>query len=35
VGNEAGYAGDMFLHGIYDEDDMLRSIAHWKDAMKG
>jgi len=32
---EAGYAGDMFLHGIYDEDDMLRSIAHWKDAMKG
>ena len=31
---EAGYAGDMFLHGIYDEDDMLRSIAHWKAAMK-
>ena len=31
---EAGYTGDMFLHGIYDEDDMLRSIAHWKNAMK-
>lgn len=32
---EAGYQGDMFLHGIYDEGDMLRSIAHWKNAMNG
>jgi len=31
---EARYTGDMFLHGIYDEDDMFRSIAHWKAAMK-
>ncbi len=24
------YTGDMFLHGIYDEDDMDRALAHWK-----
>ena len=29
---EAGYAGDMFLHGIYDPDDMPRALAHWKTA---
>ncbi|MBQ8641227.1 MAG: sugar phosphate isomerase/epimerase [Clostridia bacterium] len=27
---EYGYSGDMFLHGIYDEDDMPRALAHWK-----
>ena len=25
-----GYAGDMFLHGIYDENDMPRALKHWK-----
>lgn len=24
-----GFSGDMFLHGIYDEDDMVRARAHW------
>ncbi|MBE6724406.1 MAG: sugar phosphate isomerase/epimerase [Ruminococcaceae bacterium] len=27
--NAAGYAGDMFLHGIYDPDDMPRALGHW------
>ena len=27
-----GYAGDMFLHGIYDEADMPFALAHWKAA---
>lgn len=27
-----GFAGDMFLHGIYDEDDMVRARAHWLNA---
>lgn len=31
---KSGYAGDMFLHGIYDEDDMPRALAHWKQAEK-
>ena len=26
---EAGYTGDMFLHGIYEEADMPRALAHW------
>ena len=26
---EVSYTGDMFLHGIYDEADMPRAIAHW------
>ena len=30
---EAGYAGDMFLHGIYDPDDMPRALAHWTAAL--
>ena len=25
----SGYSGDMFLHGIYDENDMPRALAHW------
>ena len=29
-----GYAGDMFLHGIYDEADMPYALAHWKAAEK-
>ena len=27
-----GFAGDMFLHGIYDEDDMIRAKTHWLNA---
>ena len=27
--NEYNFAGDMFLHGIYDEDDMVRAKEHW------
>ena len=27
-----GFAGDMFLHGIYDEDDMIRAKEHWLQA---
>lgn len=27
--NEYHFAGDMFLHGIYDEDDMVRAKEHW------
>ena len=27
---EVSYTGDMFLHGIYDEADMPRAIAHWQ-----
>lgn len=27
-----GYAGDMFLHGIYDEADMPFALDHWKAA---
>jgi sugar phosphate isomerase/epimerase len=30
---EAGFAGDMFLHGIYDPDDMPRALAHWTAAL--
>lgn len=30
---ESGYAGDMFLHGIYDPDDMPRALAHWTAAL--
>jgi sugar phosphate isomerase/epimerase len=26
---QAGYKGDMFLHGIYDENDMPRARAYW------
>lgn len=26
---EYGFAGDMFLHGIYDEDDMVRAKEYW------
>ena len=29
-----GYAGDMFLHGIYDENDMPFALAHWTAAEK-
>ena len=29
---ERNYTGDMFLHGIYDIDDMPRALEHWKDA---
>ena len=29
---EKGYRGDMFLHGIYDEDDMPRALDAWKRA---
>lgn len=29
---EYGFAGDMFLHGIYDEDDMVRAREHWENA---
>lgn len=31
---EYGFAGDMFLHGIYDEDDMVRARDHWLRAAK-
>ena len=30
---EYGYGGDMFLHGIYDPDDMPRALAHWAAAL--
>ena len=30
--DEHGYAGDMYLHGIYDEDDMPRAIEAWERA---
>ena len=30
---ESGYAGDMFLHGIYDPDDMPRALACWTAAL--
>lgn len=26
---ELGYTGDMFLHGIYDENDMIRAKEYW------
>ncbi|MBQ3708164.1 MAG: sugar phosphate isomerase/epimerase [Clostridia bacterium] len=29
---DSGYRGDMFLHGIYDEDDMPRALDTWKRA---
>ena len=29
---EYGFEGDMFLHGIYDEDDMIRAREHWLNA---
>ena len=32
---EVGFSGDMFLHGIYDEDDMPRAKAHWECAARG
>ncbi|MBQ7300401.1 MAG: sugar phosphate isomerase/epimerase [Clostridia bacterium] len=28
-----GFLGDMFLHGIYDEDDMVRAREHWQTAV--
>ena len=31
---EYGFSGDMFLHGIYDEDDMVRARDHWLRAAK-
>ncbi len=31
---EYGFAGEMFLHGIYDEDDMIRAREHWEHAAK-
>ena len=27
-----GFRGDMFLHGIYDEEDMPRALRYWLDA---
>ncbi len=30
---DIGYTGDMFLHGIYDEDDMPRALQHWKNCL--
>lgn len=30
-----GFAGDMFLHGIYDESDMIRARKHWLCAANG
>ena len=30
---ESGYAGDMFLHGIYDPDDMPRALVCWTAAL--
>ena len=32
---EYGFAGNMFLHGIYDEDDMVRTREHWLNASNG
>lgn len=29
-----GYTGDMFLHGIYYEDDMPRALNYWRQAEK-
>ncbi len=29
-----GYAGDMFLHGIYDEGDMIRARMYWENASR-
>ena len=29
---EYGFSGDMFLHGIYDENDMIRAKEHWLNA---
>ena len=30
-----GFCGDMFLHGIYDENDMVRARMHWLRAANG
>ena len=30
-----GFTGDMFLHGIYDEDDMVRAREYWLNASNG
>ena len=30
-----GFSGDMFVHGIYDEDDMVRAREHWQNAAIG
>jgi len=30
-----GFAGNMFLHGIYDENDMVRARMHWLRAANG
>lgn len=30
-----GFSGNMFLHGIYDEDDMIRAREHWLRAVSG
>ena len=32
---EYGFAGNMFLHGIYDENDMVRARMHWLRAANG
>lgn len=32
--DEYGFGGDMFLHGIYDEDDMIRARDFWLAAKK-
>lgn len=29
-----GYTGDMFLHGIYDEDDMVRAREYWENCLQ-
>lgn len=29
-----GYTGDMFLHGIYEEDDMVRAREHWEGCLQ-
>lgn len=31
---EIGYTGDMFLHGIYEENDMVRARKHWENCLK-
>ncbi len=32
--NDIGYGGDMFLHGIYDEEKMVSAREHWLNAEK-
>lgn len=31
---EMGYAGDMFLHGIYQENDMVRAREYWENSLQ-